>query len=234
MTPGVQAVLFDLDGVLVDSERLAGQVWVRLLAQHGLTLSEADFLAGAVGTTHAALHDWLHGTHGWQRPDGFDDQMRAALAETFARVPEVPGAAATLRGLRAAGLPYAVASNSLRERLHLKLQAAGLNALVGQHAYDPAHVGGRGKPLPDLYLYAAGQLGAEPGRCVVVEDSATGVQAGVAAGATVWGFVGGGHSASPEVLWAAGVSRVIGSHAELLAALTDQVQTDQAVTTPAD
>lgn len=215
------AVLFDLDGVLVDSEALASAVWVELLAEHGLTLDRAVFMARAVGSTHAALFDWLQEEHGWRQPAGFLPALDARLAAAFHATPAIEGAVRTLRALSAAGLPFAVASNSLRSRLHLKLEAAGLAALVGEHAYDPAHVGGRGKPLPDLYAHAAAQLGVSPGRCLVIEDSTVGVTAGVAAGATVWGLLAGGH-VHPDgaaALREAGATRVLRDHAELQAAL---------------
>ncbi|UQN05811.1 HAD family phosphatase [Deinococcus sp. QL22] len=221
MKPEIDAVLFDLDGVLVDSELLAANVWVDLLAEHGLTMNRENFMARAVGTTHAALFDWLSTDHGWQRPDTFTDVMDARLAAAFQAVPAIEGARETLDALNAAGLPFAVASNSERTRLHLKLASAGLAELVGQHAYDPASVGGRGKPQPDLYLHAAAQLGVTPERCVVIEDSATGVLAGVAAGAAVWGLLAGGHAhpSGAAALTAAGASRILHTHQELRAAL---------------
>ncbi|MCP2013250.1 HAD superfamily hydrolase (TIGR01509 family) [Deinococcus sp. HSC-46F16] len=216
-----QAILFDLDGVLVDSEELANGVWVELLAEHGLTLDRARFMSRAVGSTHAALFDWLRAEYGWERPEGFLPDLDARLARAFHATPAIEGAADTLRVLRQSGLPFAVASNSLRARLHLKLEAAGLALLVGEHAYDPAHVGGRGKPLPDLYAHAANRLGVSPARCLVVEDNVTGVLAGVSAGATVWGLLAGGHvhPDSAAALREAGAVRVLNDHGELRAAL---------------
>ena len=215
------AVLFDLDGVLVDSELLGNTVWVELLAEHGLRLDRATFMARAVGGTHRALFDWLHAEHGWTPPEGFLPELNARLAQAFTATPTIEGAADTLRALRAAGIPCAVASNSQRERLHLKLQAAGLSELVGEHAYHPADVGGRGKPLPDLYLHAAAALGVSPRRALVVEDSVTGLTAGLAAGATAWGLLAGGHihPDGAQALREAGAVRVLASHAELREAL---------------
>lgn len=219
--PDFGAVLFDLDGVLVDSEELANAIWLEALAEHGLRLDRETLLARAVGGTHAALFDWLRAEHGWERPGTFVSLMDERLAAAFQGTPAIEGAADTLRALRAAGLPFAVASNSQRDRLHLKLAAAGLAGLVEGHAYDPAHVGGRGKPLPDLYLHAAAALDVDPTRCLVVEDSVTGLRAGVAAGATVWGLLAGGH-AHPDgagALLDAGAARVLFTHAELREAL---------------
>ncbi|WP_407539501.1 HAD family phosphatase [Deinococcus radiomollis] len=218
--PPFQAVLFDLDGVLVDSEMLANRVWVELLAQHGLVISHAEFLDRSVGLSLRALYQRLESEFGWTRPEGFEALSDAALSASFASVAQVPGALQTLDALTRAGVPFAVASNSRRDRLDLKLQVAGL-AGAARHTFDPAQVGGRGKPLPDLYEYAAAQLGADIGRCLVVEDSQTGVQAGVAAGASVWGLLAGEHvhDALGGQLLAAGASRLVHSHAELVAAL---------------
>ncbi|WP_034383302.1 HAD family phosphatase [Deinococcus sp. YIM 77859] len=215
------AVLFDLDGVLVDSELLGNAVWLDLLAEHGLTLDRDTLMRRAVGGTHQALFDWLHAEHRWVPPEGFLPELDARLARAFTATPAIEGAADTLRALRAAGLPVAVASNSLRARLRLKMAAAGLADLVGEHVYDPAHVGGRGKPAPDLYAFAAAQLGVSPTRALVVEDSVTGLTAGVAAGATVWGLLAGGHihPDSAQALRQAGAEHVLFSHAELRAAL---------------
>ena len=219
--PRFAAVLFDLDGVLVDSEVAANRVWVAQLAEHGLDISHQEFMARSVGRSHAVLYQELERDYGWRPPPGFDAQNDAALAAAFQAVMQIEGAGETLEALERAGLPFAVASNSRRDRLDLKLSVAGLAGLVGAHTYDPSQVGGRGKPHPDLYRHAAQQLGADVRRCLVIEDSVTGVQAGAAAGAAVWGLLAGGHvhDALPGELAAAGATRILGSHAELRAAL---------------
>ena len=211
-----QAVLFDLDGVLVDSELLANRVWVDLLAQHGLNFSHTEFMGVSVGLSLKALYALLEQDYGWKRPHGFEALSDAALNASFASVQEVPGAARTLSALLDAGIPFAVASNSRRDRLDLKLRVAGLAELV-THSFDPAQVGGRGKPLPDLYRHAAEALGADIQRSLVIEDSVTGVQAGALAGATVWGLLAGEHvhAGLDEQLTAAGAAKLIHSHAEL-------------------
>ncbi|WP_293914405.1 HAD family phosphatase [Deinococcus sp.] len=210
-----EAILFDMDGVLVDSEVLTGEIWRSALHEHGLTLDAPSYMAMAVGLTVPGLYTALEREHGWQRPAPFEAHLNRRLGEAFASVQEVPGAALLLGALQTAHLPFAVASNSERERLHLKLGAAGLSGLVGEHAYDPTCVGLRGKPLPDLYLYAARQLGADIRQCLVVEDSLTGLAAGLSAGATVWAFTGGAHGVDGAALVAAGAERALASHAEL-------------------
>jgi HAD superfamily hydrolase (TIGR01509 family) len=215
-----QAVLFDLDGVLADSELLSNRVWVQLLADHGLTLTHDDFMTRSVGLSLAALYAGLERDFSWRRPETFDASSSAALTAAFGSVEAVPGARETLQSLRQAGIPFAVASNSRRDWLDLKLRAAGLADLV-QNSFDPSQVGGRGKPLPDLYQHAAAALGADIRHSLVIEDSVTGVQAGVAAGATVWGLLAGEHVSPPlgGQLLAAGAAQVFGSYAEVRSAL---------------
>ena len=209
------AILFDMDGVLVDSEIASARAWVETLAEHGLPLEQSQFMSWAVGSSVPNLYTQFESEHGWTRPESFEAALLARLGEAFSKVQEVPGAALTLQALKKAGIPFAIASNSVRERLHPKLRAAGLAELVGAHAYDPAHVGGLGKPLPDLYLYAARQLGKPIERCLVVEDSLPGLAAGLSAGAVAWAFTGGGHDVDGEALVQAGAERVVASHAEL-------------------
>ncbi len=213
-------MLFDCDGVLVDSEGAANRVWVALLAAHGLTFSPQDFLAYSVGTTLSALFTGLERDFGWHRPEGFDAELDGALLAAFARVKPVPGAPALLTALRDHGVPFAVASNSRRDRLDLKLDASGLAPLLAGHVHDPSQVRA-GKPAPDLYLRAARDLGAAPADCVVVEDSVLGVTAGVAAGMTVWGFTGGDHSGehAAPTLRAAGATQTFARLVDIGAAL---------------
>ncbi|ACO47589.1 HAD family phosphatase [Deinococcus deserti] len=219
--PAFGAILFDLDGVLVDSEVLANQVWIAVLAQHNLHLSPHAFMKGSIGQTLTGVFDWLHAEHGWAKPDSFESRLDEQLLQAFETVRALAGAEHTLRSLQAAGMPTAIVSNSQRDRLHLKLRAAGLNDLTNGHVYDPEHTEGRGKPFPDLYLLAAQQLGVPATRCLVVEDSVPGVQAGLAAGATVWGLCAGEHmhAGSASELSDAGAARLLHSHGELQQAL---------------
>ncbi|MFN4251111.1 HAD family hydrolase [Deinococcus sp.] len=221
LTGAFDAVLFDLDGVLVDSEALAADVWLRTLAEHGLPLPLNDFAHLAVGQTFPNVLVRLSELHGWTPTDAFLPTLETRFNAAFDTLDAIEGARATLEALRRAGMPFAVGSNSERGRLHMKLASAGLAGLVGAHAYDPSWVGGRGKPEPDLYAFAAAQLGVDITRCVVVEDSVPGATAGVRAGATVIGLLATGHAHPDDAahLLAAGVSRVVTSHAQLQEAL---------------
>lgn len=215
------AVLFDLDGVLVDTETMIGELWQRIFAEQRLHLSLPEITRLTSGQRFDGVLTALEQERGWKAPEDFLPGLEAHFNAAFTHVPALPGAAQTLQALQDAGVPVAVASNSEHHRLHLKLRGAGLSALVGAHAYDPSYVGGVGKPAPDLYLYAAAQLGVKAQRCLVIEDSVPGARAGVAAGATVWGLLAGGHALPDDEaqLLALGAARVLPSHAALRAAL---------------
>lgn len=214
-------VIFDCDGVLVDSEAIANRVWVELLTAHGLTFTSEQFLRRSVGSTLTDLYEGLRQDHGWDRPAAFDAELDARLAQAFEDVPALPGVRELLWSLRQLKLPVCVASNSRADRLHLKLAAAGLSEFFAGRVFHPGLVA-RGKPAPDLFLHAAGSLGARPAACLVIEDSVLGVRAGVSAGMTVWGYIGGTHVLPDleQALRAAGVRRISSSMAEIQLALS--------------
>ncbi len=215
------AVLFDLDGVLVDTEALIGELWADIFAGHDLHLSRQEITRLTSGQRFEGVLEQLETQRGWKAPEDFLPLLDRRFNTAFDHVPAIPGAHETLRALRGAGWPFAVASNSEKHRLKMKLDGAGLAALVGAHAYDPSLVGGKGKPNPELYLYAAAALKVPIERCLVVEDSLPGARAGVAAGATVWGLLAGTHILEDDEanLRAAGVAKILHSHEELRTAL---------------
>lgn len=215
------AVLFDLDGVLIDTETIIGALWAEIFAGQGIDLSAAEITRLTSGQRFEGVLRQLDEERGWKAPEDFLPMLGERFNGAFAHVPVIEGAADTLRALRAAGIPFAVASNSEKHRLRLKLDGAGLTDLVGVHTYDPSLVGGVGKPDPALYVYAADQLGVDVRECVVIEDSVPGARAGVASGATVWGLLAGGHHThdSRSGLETVGVTRFIQSHARLRDAL---------------
>ncbi|GHF31437.1 HAD superfamily hydrolase (TIGR01509 family) [Deinococcus metalli] len=215
------AVLFDLDGVLIDTETIIGALWAEIFAGHDLQFSAAEITRLTSGQRFEGVLRQLDEERGWKAPEDFLPMINERFNGAFAHVPLIAGADETLRALRAAGIPFAIASNSERNRLHLKLAGAGLAELVGEHAYDPSVVGGVGKPAPALYEYAAAQLGVPVQDCVVIEDSAPGARAGVAAGATVWGLLAGGHLVHDgrAALEGVGVTHFLSSHAQLREAL---------------
>ena len=191
----VSAVIFDCDGVLVDSEVLALEVELAILAEQGLSFERDDYVTRFMGLSHDAFHDVIdrEAQERLGRPISavIRDELAARLRQTMiARLTEVPGATTAVAGT---ALLKAVASSSTREGLERKLRQVGLWGHFAPHVYSADHVV-HAKPAPDLFLHTAEALGVAPDECLVLEDSVNGVIAARAAGMRVWGFLGGGHS----------------------------------------
>lgn len=211
------AVIFDCDGVLVDSEILARAIAIDVLGAIGLDYSEDDFQARFMGASDAAFFAALDRDGRTRlgraiRDEVYDPiktRLRAAIAE---RLTAVPGAAAAIA--RFAG-PKAVASSSSVQGLEVKLRKTGLWDFFAPHVYGAEHVM-QAKPAPDLFLHAAKMLGASPSHCLVIEDTVHGVRAAHAAGMLVWGFMGGSHmnAGSRSRLVAAGAHRIVANWRE--------------------
>jgi HAD superfamily hydrolase (TIGR01509 family) len=213
-----EAILFDCDGVLVDSEIIYVEVEREHLARIGLhyDLNEyMDRFQGLGSTDFWATLDMDHRALGkGPLPETFGDELDAATMERIDReLTEISGIKQLLDAHKGA---RAVASSSRLKRLIHKLQHTDLYSFFDPHIYSGEQVE-NGKPAPDLFLHAASKLSVEPSRSLVIEDSANGVKAGLAAGMTVWGFVGGGHSheGHAEQLKAAGAHKVVDSHVDL-------------------
>lgn len=185
-----EAVLFDCDGVVVDSEGPTFALFLQDLATYGLPMSLAEFEAEFVGGT-VELIDRRAREAGARLPEGwvadFYERMYAMLA---AGVPLVPGVLDVLDRLDSAGIPYAMGSNGSLEKMQITLGQHGIEGrfravLSGQGMGVP-------KPAPDVYLAAARACAARPEDCVVIEDSAQGARAGLAAGMRVLGFAAHG------------------------------------------
>jgi HAD superfamily hydrolase (TIGR01509 family) len=187
----IELVIFDCDGVLVDSEILACQVICQTLDEIGLTMSVDTAIASLVGLDEKAGRLRLEAIHGVSLPADFEAMLSGRLDEAFnTQLRPIAGIADLLRGL---DRPYCVASNSGHQRLRGTFSATGLASLVEGRVFSADDVV-RGKPAPDLFLHAARTMGGvPPERCLVIEDSVTGVTAARAAGMRVVGFCGGGH-----------------------------------------
>lgn len=216
-TPPFDAVIFDCDGVLVDSEILALEVEIALLAECGLTYDPDDFRRRFMGMHDRAFIAELEADSramaGRPLPPDFGHRAHAQkLAACRERLREVLGAREAVAVL---GLPKAVASSSGHAFLREKLALTGLLAAFEPHVYS-ADLVANGKPAPDIFLHAAAELAVRPERCLVLEDSINGVRAALAAGMTCWGFAGGGHMDGPsgEGLFGAGAASVISTWAE--------------------
>ena len=205
------AILFDCDGVLTDSEPVVNRVVAADLSARGWPLTPDEAGAIFLGLAFPAMVPLVEAQVG-PLPADWTQTLKHRTAETMAReVTPVPGAAELLAAVRAAGVPTALASNSSRVELTAKLTRLGFTEAFAGRIFsfeDVPHP----KPQPDIYLAAAAACRADPAACVVVEDSAAGVQAGVAAGCTVFGFA---QVTEPEVLLAAGASTVFTGLLEL-------------------
>jgi HAD superfamily hydrolase (TIGR01509 family) len=220
----VKAVIFDCDGVLVDSEVLYHAVEIAVLAEMGLAYDPHDFKARFMGMSdksfYAALEEDGQARLGRSIEAELRERFKARTRAVAERLTEVKGAAAAVDALK---LGKAVASSSTREALDFKLKLTGLWDRFAPHIYSAEHVV-HAKPAPDLFLHTADALGLAPADCLVIEDSVNGVRAAQAAGMRVWGFMGGGHmdEFSRERLQAADVERIVEHWQEaqgLLAAL---------------
>lgn len=184
-----ELVIFDNDGVLVDSEPLANRVLARYLTELGHPTSYEDSLRDYMGGAVHRVHDTVFARSGRRLPDVFDEELHARTVEAFRRdLQAVHGAAEVLAKLDADGVPYCVASSADHARIRVALHKTGLAGFFDEQRIYSAQDVGRGKPAPDLFLYAASAMGCSPENCAVVEDSPLGVAAAVAAGMDVYGF----------------------------------------------
>ncbi len=185
--PGL--LIFDCDGVLVDSELLSCQADAACLAEIGIPLSAEDILGRYVGINLAGMLADLEQRFGRLPPDLAETMHRRTLAAFDAELTAVAGVAAALDAI---AMPRCVASGSAPARIRHSLALTGLLHRFDPHIFSATQVA-RGKPAPDLFLFAAHRMDAAPGQCLVIEDSIPGVQAARAAGMRVWGFTGGSH-----------------------------------------
>lgn len=171
-------VIFDCDGTLVDSEPISAEAWRRAVAPYGYEVTPAD-LESCIGVTYVRTHAFLAQRVELPSAEALWPDLREHLFTLLdERLQPFDDAVQALAELRARGVPVAVASSSVRERLDRTLDGAGLHFEISVAGDEVAH----GKPAPDMFLVAARRLGVAPERCVVVEDSAPGVAAGRAAG----------------------------------------------------
>jgi len=208
----LRAVIFDCDGVLIDSEVIAVEVETALLTEHGLHYEIPEFVARFMGMSdkafYAALSEDSLARLGRALPEDFkvrvDAGKRMLNEQKLAAIAGIESAVARLSLLKA------VASSSETHHLDYKLRKTGLWDLFAPHIYSADHVT-HAKPAPDLFLHAANALGVDPSDCLVIEDSVNGVKAALAANMRVWGFTGGGHmdDGGRARLTAAGAERIV-------------------------
>ena len=209
--------IFDCDGVLIDSEIIALGELSDMMGEYGVPMSMAECQDAFMGMHNADIVRAIEARIGRSLP-GEGPRMRARMMARFKdELQPVPGIADALGGLNG---PRCVASSSDRARIELTLELTGLTRFFDGHIFSGTEVA-RGKPAPDLFLYAAASMGFTPADCIVIEDSVTGVRAGVAAGMTVIGFSGGAHANEmvEARLLEAGADRVISRMSDLSATL---------------
>jgi HAD superfamily hydrolase (TIGR01509 family) len=191
-----ELVIFDCDGVLVDSEPISIAVLLDIIAQAGGAMDENTAYELFLGKSMATICTMLRADFGLVVTDLHLEAMRAELNSRFAReLKPIPGILDTLRTLEG---PRCVASSSKPERIRFSLGVTGLLEMFEPHIYSSTMVE-HGKPAPDLFLHAAGDMGVAPSACVVVEDSPAGIEAAKRAGMTVLAFAGGSHAAGPAM-----------------------------------
>lgn len=181
-------VIFDCDGVLVDSEPIAVRIDVEMLAEVGLTMSEEEVIERFVGRSPEVILAAAEAHLGRPVPDGWFDRGEARIRGAYAtELQPVPGIAEALESIAD---PVCVASSSAPESVRYKLELTGLYERFDGHIFSATEVA-NGKPAPDLFLHAASRMEVAPGDCVVIEDSRYGVEAARAAGMDVFGYAGG-------------------------------------------
>ena len=182
----IDAVLFDCDGVLVDSERVAVECIVELAARFDATFEFDEALERFTGARMSDTLRHIEERGGCKLPDDFEDALRSRMAVEFeSRLEPMAGAAALVEVL---DVPYCVVSNGPRSKMEVTLRVAGLLEHFAGRIVSAYEVG-VWKPDPGLFLHAARMLGIPPDRCAVVEDSDYGIAAGVAAGMQVFALV---------------------------------------------
>ncbi len=187
MRTGYQLVIFDNDGVLVDSEPIAARVLARLLTGQGLPTQPQEAMRQFIGSPMDRVRRISEERLGHPLPEDFERRYYEALFACFRT--ELRPVQGVREALREIGLPRCVASSGSPKRIRLSLELVGLWEEFEGRAFSSEEVE-RGKPAPDLFLHAAAALDAEPSRCAVIEDSPLGIEAANAAGMVSFGFAG--------------------------------------------
>ena len=210
-------LIFDFDGVIADSEVLAGTILAKFVSDLGLTTTLNEVASRYGGKRWSDVMAAIEDGFGQKLPEGFSDRLKEATLSSFRQdLTAVEGVAGFLMEFRE--LPHCVASSSSLDRLILCLDILGLTKEFGDFVFS-AEMVARGKPFPDVFLLAAERMKVNPLDCIVIEDSANGVRAGVAAGMTVIGLCAASHlqPGHAQRLMAAGASYSADSWSEVSA-----------------
>jgi HAD superfamily hydrolase (TIGR01509 family) len=198
----LQLVIFDCDGVLVDSERIAVRVDAAVLAKLGWSISEADIIERFVGRSHAFMVSEIEAHLGHRLADNWEDEFHHLYRQAFDT--ELMPVDGILEALDQITTPTCVASSGSHDKMRHTLGLTGLYHRFEGRIFSADEVA-RGKPAPDLFLYAAQRLGVEPAACAVIEDSRYGIEAARAAGMRAFAYAGG----LTPARWLAGPGTVV-------------------------
>jgi HAD superfamily hydrolase (TIGR01509 family) len=191
VTDRFDLIVFDCDGVLVDSERLSIRVDAMFLDRLGWPMGEVEIVERFVGRSDADMRAVIEEHLGGPIPADIDEEFDRLYRETFeAELTPVDGIVEALDAIVAAGIPICVASSGGHAKIKRSLELTGLTQFFGDRIFSASDVA-HGKPAPDLFLHAASRMGAAPARCAVIEDSAFGVDAAIAAGMQAFAYAGG-------------------------------------------
>ncbi|MCX5199154.1 HAD family hydrolase [Streptomyces sp. NBC_00249] len=186
---GYELVIFDNDGVLVDSEPLSNTILAGYLTELGHPTTYEESLRDYMGAAVHRVHDLVFERSGQRLPEEFDHTLYERTVAAFGRdLKPVPGVTDVLAELSAQGVPYCLASSGSHEKIRAGHRSAGIDEWFEEEWIFSSEDVGRGKPAPDLFLHAADMMGVAPARCVVVEDSRLGVEAARAAGMDVLAY----------------------------------------------
>jgi beta-phosphoglucomutase-like phosphatase (HAD superfamily) len=183
-------VIFDCDGVLVDSELISCRAHAKVLTRHGYPITADQVLDRFLGVSDREARLAIEAEINRRLPDDFESQVKHATLQFYAG--DLRAISYVGEAIAAIDLPKCVASSGTPEKIRHGLTCAGLYDLLTPHIFSASQVE-RGKPAPDLFLFAADQMQASPARCLVIEDSVPGVTGAIAAGMAVLGFHGGSH-----------------------------------------
>jgi HAD superfamily hydrolase (TIGR01509 family) len=186
----VELVIFDCDGVLVDSEVISCHAHAETLTRHGYPITADQVLLRFLGVSDREARQTVENEMGRSLPDDFDAQIKQAALQRYAS--ELAAIPYVGEAIDAIGVAKCVASSGTHEKIRHGLTCAGLYDRLAPDIFSATQVE-RGKPAPDLFLFAAEQMQVAPARCVVIEDSIPGIKGARAAGMTVLGFHGGSH-----------------------------------------
>lgn len=189
-------IIFDCDGVLVDSEPISNRIMADKLSDEGYDISPKECINRFAGMSIATLKDLVEKDLTTKLPDYFEAEVREETATAFERdLRPIPGIIETLMNMN---VKKCIASSGSPKKIEHSLSLTKLDSIFGKESIFSSHMVERGKPHPDLFLHAAEQMGVEPRDCIVVEDSPAGVKAGRMAGMVVLGFIGGSHAKDPN------------------------------------